>query len=44
VVTGAVGRTTRERIGQLGYGPVGRTPEEFAAFFAAELPRVEPSS
>ncbi len=32
--------TTRERLEQLGYEPVGSTPEEFAAFFAAELPRV----
>jgi tripartite-type tricarboxylate transporter receptor subunit TctC len=31
---------TRERIEQLGYEPVGSTPGEFAAFFAAELPRV----
>ena len=31
---------TRERLEQLGYEPVGSTPEEFAAFFAAELPRV----
>ncbi len=30
----------RERMEQLGYEPVGSTPEEFAAFFAAELPRV----
>ena len=30
----------RERLEQLGYEPVGGTPEEFAAFFAAELPRV----
>jgi tripartite-type tricarboxylate transporter receptor subunit TctC len=30
----------RERMEQLGYEPVGGTPEEFAAFFAAELPRV----
>ena len=29
---------TRERLEQLGYEPVGSTPEEFAAFFAAELP------
>ena len=31
---------TRERLEQLGYQPVGGTPEEFASFFAAELPRV----
>jgi hypothetical protein len=31
---------TRERIEQLGYDPVGSTPGEFAALFAAELPRV----
>jgi tripartite-type tricarboxylate transporter receptor subunit TctC len=31
---------TRERMEQLGYEPVGSTPEEFAAFYAAELPRV----
>ena len=31
---------TRERMEQLGYEPVGSTPEEFPAFFAAELPRV----
>ena len=31
---------TRERMEQLGYEPVGSTPGEFAAFFAAELPRV----
>jgi tripartite-type tricarboxylate transporter receptor subunit TctC len=31
---------TRERLEQLGYEPVGSTPEEFAALFAAELPRV----
>ena len=31
---------TRERLEQLGYEPVGTTPEEFAAFVAAELPRV----
>jgi tripartite-type tricarboxylate transporter receptor subunit TctC len=30
----------RERMLQLGYRPVGSTPEEFAAFHAAELPRV----
>ncbi len=30
----------RERMEQLGYEPVGSTPGEFAAFFAAELPRV----
>ena len=30
----------REPIERLGYEPVGSTPEEFAAFFAAELPRV----
>jgi tripartite-type tricarboxylate transporter receptor subunit TctC len=30
----------RERMEELGYQPVGGTPEEFAAFFAAELPRV----
>jgi hypothetical protein len=30
----------RERLEQLGYEPVGSTPEAFAAFFAAELPRV----
>jgi len=35
---------TRERLEQLGYEPVGSTPEEFAAFFAAEPSRVEPSS
>ena len=33
-------RPTRERLEQLGYEPVGGTPEAFAAFFAAELPRV----
>jgi tripartite-type tricarboxylate transporter receptor subunit TctC len=32
--------TTRERLEQLGYEPVGSTPEEFSAFFGAELPRV----
>lgn len=31
---------TRERLEQLGYQPVGSTPEEFGRFFAAELPRV----
>ena len=31
---------TRERMEQLGYQPGGSTPEEFAAFFASELPRV----
>jgi tripartite-type tricarboxylate transporter receptor subunit TctC len=31
---------TRERMEQLGYEPIGSTPEEFAAFYAAELPRV----
>ena len=31
---------TRGRMEELGYEPVGGTPEEFAAFFAAELPRV----
>ena len=31
---------TRERIEQLGSEPVGGTPGDFAAFFAAELPRV----
>ena len=30
----------RERILSLGYEPVGSTPEEFTAFFAAEMPRV----
>ena len=30
----------RERMLQLGYRPVGNMPEEFAAFHAAELPRV----
>ena len=30
----------RERTQQFGYEPVGGTPGEFAAFFAAELPRV----
>ncbi len=30
----------RERLEQLGYEPVGSTPEAFPAFFAAELPRV----
>ena len=30
----------RERVGQLGYEPVESTPEEFAAFFAAEPPGV----
>ncbi len=30
----------RERMEQLGYEPVAGTPGEFAAFFAAELPRV----
>ena len=30
----------RERVQQLGYEPVGSTPEEFTAFFAAEMPRV----
>lgn len=30
----------RERVLALGYEPVGSTPEEFAAFFAAEMPRV----
>lgn len=31
---------TRGRMEELGYEPVGSTPEEFAAFFRAELPRV----
>ncbi|MBL6079586.1 tripartite tricarboxylate transporter substrate binding protein [Belnapia sp. T18] len=31
---------TRDRMEQLGYEPVGSTPEEFATFFRAELPRV----
>lgn len=31
---------TRDRLEQLGYQPVGSTPEEFASFFAAEMPRV----
>ena len=31
---------TRGRMEELGYEPVGGLPEEFAAFFAAELPRV----
>jgi tripartite-type tricarboxylate transporter receptor subunit TctC len=31
---------TRGRMEQLGYEPVGSTPQEFAAFFAAEMPRV----
>ena len=31
---------TRGRMEELGYQPVGSTPEEFATFFAAELPRV----
>jgi tripartite-type tricarboxylate transporter receptor subunit TctC len=30
----------RDRLEQLGYQPVGSTPEEFATFFAAEMPRV----
>jgi tripartite-type tricarboxylate transporter receptor subunit TctC len=30
----------RERLEQLGYAPVGSTPGELAAVFAAELPRV----
>jgi tripartite-type tricarboxylate transporter receptor subunit TctC len=30
----------RERVLSLGYEPVGSTPEEFATFFAAEMPRV----
>jgi tripartite-type tricarboxylate transporter receptor subunit TctC len=30
----------RDRMVDLGYEPVGSTPEEFAAFQAAELPRV----
>ena len=30
----------RARVQSLGYEPVGSTPEEFAAFFAAEMPRV----
>jgi tripartite-type tricarboxylate transporter receptor subunit TctC len=30
----------RERVLSLGYEPVGSTPEEFTAFFAAEMPRV----
>ena len=30
----------RERLEQLGYEPVGSTPGEFDASFAAELPRV----
>jgi tripartite-type tricarboxylate transporter receptor subunit TctC len=33
-------RVIRERVLALGYEPVGSTPEEFAAFFAAEMPRV----
>ena len=32
--------STRERMERLGYEPVGGTPEAFAAFVAAELPRV----
>jgi tripartite-type tricarboxylate transporter receptor subunit TctC len=31
---------TRGRMEQLGYEPIGSSPQEFAAFFAAELPRV----
>jgi tripartite-type tricarboxylate transporter receptor subunit TctC len=31
---------TRTQMEQLGYQPVGSTPEEFAKFFASELPRV----
>ena len=31
---------TRQRMEQLGYEPVGSTPEEFARFFTAEMPRV----
>lgn len=31
---------TRDRMEQLGYEPVGSTPEEFATFFKGELPRV----
>jgi tripartite-type tricarboxylate transporter receptor subunit TctC len=31
---------TREKMVELGYDPVGSNPEEFAAFQAAELPRV----
>lgn len=34
------GPQTRGRMEQLGYEPVGSTPEEFAMFFKAELPRV----
>ena len=34
----------RERLEQPGHESVGSAPEAFAAFFAAELPRVEPSS
>jgi tripartite-type tricarboxylate transporter receptor subunit TctC len=30
----------RERILALGYEPIGSTPEEFATFFRAEMPRV----
>ena len=30
----------RERVEQLGYQPVGSTPEEFAAFQLAELEKV----
>jgi tripartite-type tricarboxylate transporter receptor subunit TctC len=30
----------RERMEQLGFEPDGGSPEELAAFFAAELPRV----
>jgi hypothetical protein len=37
---GLTTRPTRERLEQLGYEPVGSAPGEFAAFFAAELPRV----
>ncbi len=40
VATVLRGPPTRERMEQLGYEPVGSTPEEFAAFHAAELPRV----
>lgn len=34
------GPQTRGRMEQLGYEPVGSTPEEFPTFFKAELPRV----
>lgn len=40
VATALRAGTTRERMEQRGYAPVGRTPGEFAAFFAAKLPRV----